>query len=147
MPSLASPACAHVQLSLQSMERALSAPPASAGASLEHLVAAIEAAAGRSAGAQWRCTECGVTSTPQRRLGPQGRQSLCNACGVRYSRLIRQQAQQGAPPAAAPTRTPPSKKRPSQPHADAAAQPLVSAARKLRLHMQRHIQRSCGACL
>ncbi|KAM5553476.1 hypothetical protein ABKV19_025611 [Rosa sericea] len=31
-----------------------------------------------------KCTHCGITQTPQWRLGPLGLQSLCNACGVRY---------------------------------------------------------------
>ncbi|KAF8657949.1 hypothetical protein HU200_059642 [Digitaria exilis] len=30
------------------------------------------------------CQHCGSTSTPQWRGGPDGRRSLCNACGVRY---------------------------------------------------------------
>lgn len=36
-----------------------------------------------------RCTECGTDSTPQWRQGPCGPQTLCNACGVRYGRLVR----------------------------------------------------------
>eukprot|EP00210_Caulerpa_lentillifera_P006309 g6026.t1 len=33
-----------------------------------------------------RCNSCGVTKTPQWREGPDGPRTLCNACGVRYSR-------------------------------------------------------------
>lgn len=38
-----------------------------------------------------RCAECGASGTPQWRQGPSGPQTLCNACGVRYSRLMRRQ--------------------------------------------------------
>ena len=30
------------------------------------------------------CLQCGTTTTPQWRRGPEGRRTLCNACGVRY---------------------------------------------------------------
>ena len=33
------------------------------------------------------CTFCGVTSTPEWRRGPAGRKTLCNACGLHYSKL------------------------------------------------------------
>ncbi|XP_071685166.1 uncharacterized protein [Lolium perenne] len=33
---------------------------------------------------QRRCQHCGTTETPQWRQGPEGRGTLCNACGVRY---------------------------------------------------------------
>lgn len=33
-----------------------------------------------------RCNNCGVTKTPQWREGPDGPKTLCNACGVKYSR-------------------------------------------------------------
>ncbi|KAI9360026.1 hypothetical protein DFJ73DRAFT_816394 [Zopfochytrium polystomum] len=40
-----------------------------------------------SATAQRRvCTSCGVKETPLWRMGPAGPKSLCNACGVRYSK-------------------------------------------------------------
>mmetsp|Transcript_33151 Transcript_33151/g.98668 ORF Transcript_33151/g.98668 Transcript_33151/m.98668 type:complete len:562 (-) Transcript_33151:439-2124(-) len=42
-------------------------------------------------GAKKSCMECGVMETPQWRQGPTGPQTLCNACGVRYSRLIRRE--------------------------------------------------------
>jgi len=32
------------------------------------------------------CTNCGVTSTPEWRSGPLGKRTLCNACGLRYSK-------------------------------------------------------------
>uniref|UniRef100_A0A7S3QUH9 GATA-type domain-containing protein n=1 Tax=Dunaliella tertiolecta TaxID=3047 RepID=A0A7S3QUH9_DUNTE len=34
----------------------------------------------------WACVQCGVKETPQRRTGPLGPQTLCNACGVRLKR-------------------------------------------------------------
>ncbi|KAI3449902.1 hypothetical protein Pfo_006567 [Paulownia fortunei] len=35
------------------------------------------------------CKSCGVVSTPLWRKGPDGPQTLCNACGLRYARTIR----------------------------------------------------------
>lgn len=35
------------------------------------------------------CKACGVNSTPEWRKGPGGKKSLCNACGLRYSRSTR----------------------------------------------------------
>lgn len=32
------------------------------------------------------CTNCGVTSAPEWRHGPSGRNTLCNACGLKFSR-------------------------------------------------------------
>jgi hypothetical protein len=32
----------------------------------------------------WRCRHCGTKTTPQWRDGPEGRQTMCNACGVQY---------------------------------------------------------------
>ncbi|KAF5834459.1 hypothetical protein DUNSADRAFT_8887 [Dunaliella salina] len=37
-------------------------------------------------GHHWQCVQCGVKDTPQRRTGPAGPQTLCNACGVRLKR-------------------------------------------------------------
>lgn len=34
------------------------------------------------------CTECKTTNSPEWRRGPNGHKSLCNACGLRYSRAI-----------------------------------------------------------
>nr|KYP36611.1 GATA transcription factor 11 [Cajanus cajan] len=31
-----------------------------------------------------RCSHCNVKETPQWRVGPLGRNTLCNACGMRY---------------------------------------------------------------
>ena len=31
-----------------------------------------------------QCRHCGTEKTPQWREGPEGRRTLCNACGVRY---------------------------------------------------------------
>lgn len=41
-------------------------------------------AVARPPAAGWRCRHCGTDKTPQRREGPEGRSTLCNACGVRY---------------------------------------------------------------
>ncbi|KAG2537714.1 hypothetical protein PVAP13_9NG267700 [Panicum virgatum] len=38
----------------------------------------------RAPPAGWRCRHCGTNRTPQRREGPDGPSTLCNACGVRY---------------------------------------------------------------
>jgi hypothetical protein len=35
----------------------------------------------------WKCDQCGTHQTPERRTGPRGRQSLCNACGLRFAKL------------------------------------------------------------
>jgi hypothetical protein len=35
------------------------------------------------------CVECGATSTPVWRTGPRGPKTLCNRCGVRYSKMAR----------------------------------------------------------
>ncbi|KAH9461030.1 hypothetical protein MJO28_009822 [Puccinia striiformis f. sp. tritici] len=32
------------------------------------------------------CLDCGVTQSPEWRKGPQGRKTLCNACGLRYAK-------------------------------------------------------------
>jgi hypothetical protein len=35
------------------------------------------------------CLECGATQTPVWRTGPRGPKTLCNRCGVRYSKMCR----------------------------------------------------------
>lgn len=35
------------------------------------------------------CVECGTQETPEWRRGPQGKKSLCNACGLRYAKRKR----------------------------------------------------------
>lgn len=35
------------------------------------------------------CRECGTTSTPLWRYGPEGSKSLCNACGIKWKRALR----------------------------------------------------------
>ncbi|CAN1219655.1 GATA transcription factor 16 [Linum perenne] len=35
------------------------------------------------------CSDCKATSTPLWRCGPAGPKSLCNACGIRYTKKIR----------------------------------------------------------
>ena len=38
---------------------------------------------------QQQCKSCKTTSTPEWRKGPDGRNSLCNACGLRWSKAVR----------------------------------------------------------
>jgi hypothetical protein len=35
-----------------------------------------------------RCENCNVDHSPEWRRGPSGHKTLCNACGLRYSRTI-----------------------------------------------------------
>lgn len=35
------------------------------------------------------CHICGIKSTPEWRSGPQGRATLCNACGLRYAKKFK----------------------------------------------------------
>ncbi|KAG8389075.1 hypothetical protein BUALT_Bualt02G0191500 [Buddleja alternifolia] len=39
------------------------------------------------------CKYCGVKSTPLWRKGPDGPQTLCNACGLRHSRTVKKDAE------------------------------------------------------
>ncbi|RLN40831.1 uncharacterized protein C2845_PM01G40750 [Panicum miliaceum] len=57
----------------------------------------------RATPAGWWCRHCGTDRTPQRREGPEGRSTLCNACGVRYrsGRLVPEYR-----PASSPTFSP-----------------------------------------
>ncbi|SAM00226.1 hypothetical protein [Absidia glauca] len=38
-----------------------------------------------------RCVRCGTNNSPEWRRGPTGHKTLCNACGLRYSRLMSKQ--------------------------------------------------------
>jgi len=42
------------------------------------------------------CENCGVDRSPEWRRGPSGHKTLCNACGLRYSRTINRLNQQRA---------------------------------------------------
>ncbi|CAO1632308.1 unnamed protein product [Parajaminaea phylloscopi] len=56
-----------------------------------------------------RCTSCGTSESPEWRKGPTGQKSLCNACGLRFSRSVsrRQKKEAGARPTAQrPTSSP-----------------------------------------
>lgn len=35
---------------------------------------------------KWACEFCGTSETPERRNGPSGRITLCNACGLKYKK-------------------------------------------------------------
>jgi ribosomal protein L37E len=37
------------------------------------------------------CRHCGTTETPEWRRGPDGRKSLCNACGLYFSKMIKRE--------------------------------------------------------
>jgi hypothetical protein len=37
----------------------------------------------------WRCVECNTHNTPERRKGPKGDKSLCNRCGIRWSKFLK----------------------------------------------------------
>lgn len=40
-------------------------------------------------GCRFECDFCGVTKTPERRAGPNGKGTLCNRCGLRWARSKR----------------------------------------------------------
>lgn len=42
------------------------------------------------------CTSCGTTNSPEWRKGPAGIKTLCNACGLRYSRAQARKAKKAA---------------------------------------------------
>jgi len=37
------------------------------------------------------CRHCGTTETPEWRRGPDGRKSLCNACGLYFSKMVKRE--------------------------------------------------------
>lgn len=41
------------------------------------------------------CMHCGITSTPEWRTGPDGKGTLCNACGLRYRKFVRAEEKRG----------------------------------------------------
>ncbi|OLY79855.1 GATA zinc finger domain-containing protein 3 [Smittium mucronatum] len=43
-----------------------------------------------------QCISCGTTNSPEWRKGPQGQKTLCNACGLRYSRSIKKKKKRNA---------------------------------------------------
>lgn len=45
---------------------------------------------------KWACMFCGTNTTPERRAGPTGRNTLCNACGIKYSKKLKEEAQKKA---------------------------------------------------
>lgn len=44
------------------------------------------------------CHLCGIMSTPQWRRGPDGRQSLCNACGLKFLKVLQDEKANEAEP-------------------------------------------------
>jgi hypothetical protein len=51
-------------------------------------VATLAAVAAAAAAQSKSCASCGTSSSPEWRKGPDGTKSLCNACGLRFSRNI-----------------------------------------------------------
>lgn len=43
-------------------------------------------------GRKWSCQSCDVKSTLQKRQGPNGRNTLCNTCGLAWSRFVHNKA-------------------------------------------------------
>lgn len=41
----------------------------------------------------WNCQECGTNETPERRSGPNGLVSLCNACGIKWRKSMKKQTE------------------------------------------------------
>lgn len=50
----------------------------------------------------WYCLECGTTETPVKRSGPHGSATLCNACGLRLAKRLKNQARATSRPVPAP---------------------------------------------
>eukprot|EP01113_Clastostelium_recurvatum_P023428 TRINITY_DN2798_c0_g1_i2.p1 TRINITY_DN2798_c0_g1~~TRINITY_DN2798_c0_g1_i2.p1 ORF type:complete len:378 (+),score=118.47 TRINITY_DN2798_c0_g1_i2:346-1479(+) len=53
-------------------------------------------------GAQF-CRHCGATHTPEWRRGPDGKKSLCNACGLHYSKVVKRETELVVTEGRAPT--------------------------------------------
>eukprot|EP01115_Flamella_aegyptia_P002433 TRINITY_DN136489_c0_g1_i1.p1 TRINITY_DN136489_c0_g1~~TRINITY_DN136489_c0_g1_i1.p1 ORF type:complete len:68 (-),score=2.09 TRINITY_DN136489_c0_g1_i1:8-190(-) len=43
------------------------------------------------------CLKCNTTKTSQWRAGPDGSPSLCNACGLRYKYILKQEKKNNLP--------------------------------------------------
>ena len=41
-------------------------------------------------GKRLTCLKCGTHQTPQWRIGPQGPRTMCNACGVKYKKELKE---------------------------------------------------------
>lgn len=54
----------------------------------------------------WSCGWCGRADTPERRSGPEGARSLCNACGLRYAKHRLDNVPLGRPRSEPATRPP-----------------------------------------
>jgi hypothetical protein len=66
------------------------APLASTVAAAQTALDAWHDAAGRKC--RRGCFNCGLQKTPQWRMGPAGAKTLCNACGVRYRKDVKDAA-------------------------------------------------------
>jgi PAS domain S-box-containing protein len=51
------------------------------------------------------CANCGVSETPEWRKGPTGERDYCNACGLRYEKIVKQKAQEARRAAGLTTET------------------------------------------
>lgn len=56
------------------------------------VAARTAAAAPKKQRVVFRCDWCFTDNTPERRSGPDGRRTLCNACGLRYYRVAKMEA-------------------------------------------------------
>jgi len=43
------------------------------------------------------CQKCGTSDTPEWRKGPEGPNSLCNACGLQYAKRVKREKEQTNP--------------------------------------------------
>lgn len=59
---------------------------ASGGAASGGGATATAASRGSKKGEGWSCAQCGIERTPLKRRGPDGPSTLCNACGMKYSK-------------------------------------------------------------
>ncbi|KAL9265956.1 GATA transcription factor 15-like protein [Drosera capensis] len=51
------------------------------------------------------CTICKTTKTPMWRVGPLGPKSLCNACGIKYTKMTKTTTKKGENFSSSPTRS------------------------------------------
>ncbi|KAE8209431.1 hypothetical protein CF327_g6589 [Tilletia walkeri] len=96
-PSTGLPHSASYMTSYAPHCRALSAPGLILGNGMVYSSSSAQQYAGvplygdnmkQTQGGQKTCQSCGTTNSPEWRRGPTGHKTLCNACGLRYSRSV-----------------------------------------------------------